>query len=144
MPVAFPRFHDIYAEANVHESWGYIPDDNGRTWETTLTRALLSDAPLVQLATWNDWSEGTMIEPSEEFGYRDLELLQRLRRDLIDQEFTTKPNDLPLPYRLYRLRQTHSNSSQRKAELDELAQLIAKGSLPDAQAELVRLEAKDR
>jgi len=26
---------------------------------------------MVQIATWNDWGEGTGIEPTAEFGYRD-------------------------------------------------------------------------
>jgi hypothetical protein len=144
MPVAFPRFHDIYAEAKVHRSWGSIPDANGRTWENTLRRALKSHAPFVQLATWNDWGEGTMIEPSEEFGYRDLEFLQRSRRDLIDPDFTPKPADLRLTYRLYRLRQTPPDASRWNGDLDKISQLIAKGSLSEARAELVRLEAKNR
>ena len=33
MPVAFPRFHDIYHEAKVHESWGRIDDQGGKTFE---------------------------------------------------------------------------------------------------------------
>lgn len=143
MPVAFPRFHDIYAEAKVHQSWRSIPDANGRTWENTLTRALKSHAPFVQLASWNDWSEGTMIEPSQEFGYRDLEFLQRSRRDLIDPDFTPKLDDLRLPYRLNRLRQTPSEAPRRNDDLDKLSQLIAKGSLSDARVEVVRLEAKN-
>ena len=38
MAVAFPRFHDIYKEAKVHESWGRIDDDAGKTFEATLER----------------------------------------------------------------------------------------------------------
>jgi hypothetical protein len=30
---------------------------------------------IIQIATWNDWGEGTVVEPSREFGYRDLELV---------------------------------------------------------------------
>lgn len=34
---------------------------------------------MVQIATWNDWGEGTGIEPTVEFGNRDLLTIQRLR-----------------------------------------------------------------
>jgi len=140
MPVAFPRFHDIYAEAKVGPSYGSIPDDEGRTWETTLRRAMKSGAPLVQLATWNDWGEGTGIEPTEEFGYRDLEVLQRLRREAVDADFAFQLDDLRLPYRLLRLRREPTAGPQRDAELEKIAQLLAAGSLSDARAALHRLE----
>lgn len=74
---AYPRFADVYAEAGVHESWGSIADDNGKTFRQTFQWAIEAKSPIVQIATWNDWGEGTMIEPSREFGYRDLEFLQK-------------------------------------------------------------------
>lgn len=103
MPAAFPRFHDIYKAAKVQEGYPILPDDAGKTFATTLERGLNSGAPFVQIATWNDWGEGTIIEPSEEFGYRDLETIQRLRRER-DAHFAATPADLRLPYRLWRLR----------------------------------------
>ena len=117
MPVAFPRFHDIYKEAKVHESYGNIPDDGGRTLE----RALKSGAALVQIATWNDWGEGTMVEPSKEFGYRDLEAVQRLRRRLVGSGFSATPADLRLPHRLWLLRTRQARQSQFKGDLDKVA-----------------------
>ena len=81
--VAFPRFVDIYAEAGVHESWGRIDDQQGEVFRHTLKRAFDGEAKLIQIATWNDWGEGTNIEPSREFGYRDLETIRKMRnRDL--------------------------------------------------------------
>ncbi len=77
MAVAFPRFHDIYEEAKVHKSWGKIDDNGGKTFASTLEKALESRLPLVQIATWNDWGEGTVIEPTVEYQYRDLEVVQR-------------------------------------------------------------------
>ncbi len=104
MPVALPRFHDIYEEAKVHKSWGKIDDAAGKTFATTLESALKSKMPLVQIATWNDWGEGTVIEPSAEFGYRDLEVIQRLRRPYIEPGFQGQPDDLRLPLELFKLR----------------------------------------
>jgi hypothetical protein len=144
MPVAFPRFHDIYAEAKVHPSWGRIADDGGRTLVTTLRRALRSRAPFVQIATWNDWGEGTAIEPSAEFGYRDLEAVQRLRREFIDPEFRFGPDDLRLPQRLFVLRGKQAQQPHLKDALDMIARQIARGSLADARAALQRAGAGSR
>lgn len=79
---------------------------------STLEQALRSKASLIQIATWNDWGEGTIIEPSVEFGYRDLQTTQRLRRQHIEPRFTYKPEDLPLPVALYRLRKKHKNDAK--------------------------------
>jgi hypothetical protein len=140
MPVAFPRFHDIYQEAGVHASWGAIADDEGRTFATTLERALKNEAPLVQIATWNDWGEGTMVEPSVEFGYRDLETVQRLRKAAGDPAFSFTSEDLRLPYRLLLLRREENRHSQIKAELDAVAVLLAMGAVSKARETLDRIE----
>ncbi|MEA3188730.1 MAG: hypothetical protein QOD99_2560 [Chthoniobacter sp.] len=140
MPVAFPRFHDIYSEAGVHTSWGRIPDEDGGTFTRTLCRSLESRAPLVQIATWNDWGEGTMIEPSQEFGYRDLEAVQRLRREFVDPQFPYQADNLRLPYRLYSLRRRQSQQPLLKSELDKIAHLLATGALTEAESLLAQLE----
>jgi hypothetical protein len=136
MPVAFPRFHDIYAEAKVHASYGNIPDDNGQTFATTLKRAIASGAPLVQIATWNDWGEGTAIEPSLDFGYRDLEAAQRLRRELVEPAFRPRPDDLRLPHQLYLSRKQQSAHATLKATNDKAARLLAAGQFAAARATL--------
>ena len=144
MAVAFPRFHDIYKEARVHESWGRIDDDAGKTFEVTLGRALGSGLPLVQIATWNDWGEGTIIEPSAEFGYRDLEVVQRLRRRQLEPGFPATPDDLRLPLRLYKLRKGAAGRIAVNRELDRIAGLIADRSCRPACEALERLERESR
>jgi hypothetical protein len=144
MPAAFPRFHDIYQEAGVHASWGAIADDEGRTFTTTLERALKSGAPFVQIATWNDWGEGTMVEPSVEFGDRDLETVQRLRRAAGDAAFAFTAEDLRLPYRLLLLRRGQTGRPQLKAELDTVAGLLATGAVSKARETLDRIEPGPR
>jgi len=140
MPVAFPRFHDIYQEAGVHVSWGSISDDEGRTFTTTLDRALKSGAPFVQIATWNDWGEGTMVEPSVEYGYRDLETVQRLRGVAAPSAFSFTPKDLRLPYRLLLLRRKQAGRPQLKAQLDTVADLLATGAASKAREALDRIK----
>jgi hypothetical protein len=135
IPVAFPRFVDIYAEAEVSPSYGRLDDDNGVSFRKMLELALRSRAPIMQIATWNDWGEGTIIEPSREFGYRDLEIIQQLRRRHVDAEFALTPDDLRLPLQLYKQRRTPPE--QREVEqFDRIAKLISAGSISQARSEL--------
>jgi hypothetical protein len=41
-----------------------------RQWEVALT----GEPDMVMINTWNEWAEGTVIEPTVEFGYKYLEL----------------------------------------------------------------------
>lgn len=102
MPVAFPRFHDIYGEAKVQPSYPIIPEDGGQTLIKSLRSALQISPPFVQIATWNDWGEGTQIEPSQSLDWSDLETILRWRREA-DPDFPFTENDLGLPYRLLKL-----------------------------------------
>lgn len=138
--VAYPRFDDIYADAGVHPSWGHIDDLDGKTYTDTLSRALTSGAPAVQIATWNDWGEGTQIEPSVEFGYRDLEATQRLRKKYVDPVFPYTPADLRLPIKLYLLRKAHPGDSAMQKQLDKVADLLCAGKPAPARALLAKLE----
>jgi hypothetical protein len=116
IPAAYPRFHDYYKEAVVHDSWGRIEDREGKTYVETLTEALRSPAEIVQIATWNDWGEGTVIEPSVEYGYRDLEATQRLRRRYVEPSFRFTAADLRLPIRLLALRRNRHPLAEKIAE----------------------------
>jgi len=140
MAVAFPRFHDIYEQAGVHKSWGRIDDGNGKTFTATLEKGLRSGLPLVQICTWNDWGEGTMIEPSIEFGYRDLEVIQRLRRQLVEPGFAGAPEDLRLVLRLYKLRKDTKKGSSGARDLDEVARLLIDRSSKAAREKLDLVE----
>ena len=119
LPVVFPRFHDIYAEAGVHESWGRIDDADGATFRESLAVALAAEREMVQVATWNDWGEGTQIEPSVEYGSRDLAVLQARRRRL-DPSFPWEPADLVLGARLLAARRAGGDT----ATLDRAAAAI--------------------
>jgi hypothetical protein len=139
--VAFPRFHDIYEQAKIHKSWGAIEDNDGKTFSATLETALKCGLPLVQISTWNDWGEGTVIEPSIEFGYRDLEVLQQMRRQFIEPGFPCKLEDLRLPLRLYKLRKLSKTRAIPVTDLDEVARLLAKRAVQPAR---VNLDANEK
>ena len=116
IPVAFPRFVDIYAEAKIGPSYGRVDDDQGKSFRMMLEAGLKSGAPVVQIATWNDWGEGTIIEPSHEYGYRDLETVQSLVRKHVHRQFSHKPADLRLPMQILERRRI---STANHAKLDE-------------------------
>ncbi len=74
MGVAFPGFRDVYCDDNCpDEHMEVIERDGGGTYRKTLRIALSHEhVQYVQIATWNDWNEGTHIEPSVCFGNREL------------------------------------------------------------------------
>jgi hypothetical protein len=94
----FPRYDDCYP-------WGTngsIPDNNGATWQTTWTKAVESIPNVIQIATWNDFGEATVIEPTREYGYRDLEYIQAKTREWIPT-FPFTAEDLRIPLEFYKL-----------------------------------------
>ncbi len=102
---AFPGFHDIYKEANVGPGYGYLDAQDGKTFRFTLQEALDQNPDMIQLITWNDYGEGTIIEPTVEFGNQYLEMVQEARRVTSGDDFTFSAEDLRLPLELYQLRQ---------------------------------------
>lgn len=124
--IVFPQFHDIYEDAQVHKSYGFIDRQGTKTFEETLDIALKSDCKLIQIATWNDYGEGTMIEPTAELGYSYLEIIQRQR------EIKYKPDDLRLPVKLYKLKKKYQQDQNVMKELERCSELLFSGKLKDA------------
>ena len=118
----FPQFHDIYQEAGINESYGYLSPQKGKTFNQTLEMALSSDCELVQVTTWNDYGEGTMIEPTKEFEYQYLETIQKLFRK--DENFTFSSNDLRLPINLYQLRKHYKDNEEISLQLNQASKLL--------------------
>ncbi|HOT92444.1 MAG TPA: glycoside hydrolase family 71/99-like protein [Anaerolineae bacterium] len=133
---AFPGFHDIYKEAGVGEGYGYLDARDGETFRFTLDLALRHNPHVIQLITWNDYGEGTIIEPTEEFGYRYLEMVQAARRTMAgeDETFTFIPEDLRLPLRLFTLRKAYAGDVAVNARLDEAAAALLAGDVKRAAA----------
>jgi len=131
---AFPGFNDVYAHENHHE----IDHRDGQTLRETLSVAMAGPWPLIQLVTWNDYGEGTMIEPTHEFGYTFLEIIQQARRSEQGAAFAPGAEDLRLPARLYALRRKGVVAAD---ELDRIATLLGRGDLPAARRLLDQLDA---
>jgi hypothetical protein len=130
---AFPAFHDIYAQAGVRASYGSIAHRDGATFRETLALALENNAQIVQLVTWNDYGEGTIIEPTEESGYQYLEIVQETRHSL-DPAFTPDAAALRLPLRLLELRRAHPGGTELGAQLDRAYAALIAGDTAAGQA----------
>ena len=123
--IAFPGFKDIYKEAGLHDSYGYIDARNGRTLTETLELADASKAGVIQVATWNDYGEGTIIEPTKLDGYSRLETVSRFCGTRYSRA------DLQLPADVY-LARVKSGSAADTAELNAVAQLLLEGKAKSA------------
>jgi hypothetical protein len=123
IPTALPRFVDDYPT-----SYGTIDDQAGQMFVGTLTRCLKSGYDVVQIGTWNDWQEGTIIEPSTQYQYRDLEAIQTLRKQNIDPQFSYTPAHLRIPDRLFRERRQYRGNAKEIARLDSAATALFAGN----------------
>ncbi len=137
---AFPAFWDSYQEAGVRASYGYIDPLDGDILRFTLQTALRAKPDIIQIVTWNDYGEGTIIEPTVEFGSQYLEIIQATARDLIGESFSFTASDLDLPLRLFHLRQAHADDAAISSRLDEAASVIIAGNLSSADQIMSSLE----
>jgi hypothetical protein len=139
---AFPRFHDIYKQAGVRDYWGYLGDNSGEVLRTTLSRAMTNAATYVQIVTWNDFGEGTVVEPTKEYGYRDLGIIQDLRRQYLEPAFAYRTNDLMLASRVHSLRRQYGTNSNLSLKLNYVFTNIIGGNLKAANVQLTEIESK--
>jgi len=136
---AFPRFHDIYQRAGMRNYWGYLGDRQGETLRETLSRGMTNSSALVQIVTWNDFGEGSIIEPTREYGFRDLGIIQDLRRQYWQADFSGHTNDLAMAYELFNLRRNALGKATVSAALDGIFQNIVNNEIAIARQSLDRL-----
>jgi hypothetical protein len=137
----FPRFHDIYQQAGVRDYWGYLGDKKGDVLRATLGRALTNNSFMAQVVTWNDFGEGTMVEPTVEYGYRDLGIIQEHRRLYMDSTFSYRTNDMELADRLFKLRGRFSTNTIVKPKLDAIFKAVISNDLRGARRQLAEFES---
>ena len=110
---AYPGFDDFYKEGGWGNTLFKIASNGKTTFQTTLDLAIQSNSAFVQLVTWNDYGEGTMIEPTKQFGY---DLLTSLQATL-GVSYTKK--ELELVYKLYTLRKKYQGNQPVQVKLNE-------------------------
>jgi glycoprotein endo-alpha-1,2-mannosidase len=84
---AFPRFKDYYDIAQTGEYYPDFPAEGGQRFKDLLNLAYLHNLDYLQLVTWNDFGEGTQLEPTAEEGFFYLDLIQQyteINRDVLD------------------------------------------------------------
>jgi hypothetical protein len=100
---------------------------------------MTNSAPIVQIVTWNDFGEGTMVEPTREYGFRDLGILQDLRRQYLQPNFSFRTNDFALALDFYKARSKQNSSAAPSAQLDNVFTNLLYGRTSVARQELGKL-----
>jgi len=119
---AYPGFNDFYQEGGVGNVVPFeIPHEDGQTLDAVLNLVSQNVAKIdfLQLATFNDFGEGTMFEPTIEIGFDYLKKIQ---------QFTGTPygeEELQLVYRLYLARKRYAGNAPVQATLDQVSELLA-------------------
>lgn len=111
---AMPGFKDFYKEGGWGTGYTYYDDQGGALFQQTLQRAASFPIDLLQIITWNDFGEGTIVEPTREFGYTRLEQIQRF----LGVTYTAK--DLELAVRLYQKRKELRGDTLKNQQLDQV------------------------
>lgn len=125
---SYPGFKSFYVEGGWSEGvnlWS-IDHNEGQTFAETLNYTHHEIADFIQLITWNDFGEGTMIEPTEEYGFMYLQLLQQYT----GVEYTT--DDLNVALDLYLARKAFKNNSTAQFYLDRTYKHIKRQNLKRA------------
>lgn len=111
---AYPGFDDFYQEGGGGAAIGWtIAHNNGATLDATLAMAQNANADYLQLITWNDFGEGTMLEPTVEFGYSSVEKIKTFAG------VQNTGNVFGEIGRLYNLRIQYKNNAAVQAKLDK-------------------------
>lgn len=76
MTMAAPGFNDKGVQG-----WGngtrFEDRQDGKVWQQSLQAAAAGNPDLIQIVTWNDFNEGTEIEPTLEHGFNYLDALEQ-------------------------------------------------------------------
>jgi hypothetical protein len=126
IPSAVAGFDDVYAG----DPFPFLDHRDGETFRIGLDVTMDGPWDRIQLVTWNDYGEGTMIEPTREFGYTFLEIVQQARRDE-QSAFAFSADDLRLPTLLYELRK---EGGPTPATLDAISFALTNGDTAGARS----------
>lgn len=118
---AYLGFNDFYEEGGVGNVVPFeIPHEDGQTLDDLLGLAstYADKVDFLQLATFNDFGEGTMFEPTVETGFEYLMKVQQFTGVAYGEE------ELRLVYRLYLARKKYEGNVAIEGELDTVAGLL--------------------
>jgi hypothetical protein len=125
---AYPGFKDFYQPGG----WGntlFVIDHNGAaTLQASLNLAKTSGTNYVQLITWNDYGEGTMIEPTLDFNFTFLQTIQRYT----GVSYTDA--ELKLIYKWYTLRKKYAGNTDIQKQLTQVYNYLVALDVANAKA----------
>lgn len=114
MGSAYPGFNDYYQQGGGGDAIGWTIDhNNGATLDVTLAMAQNANLKYLQLVTWNDFGEGTMFEPTVEFGYTYLDKVKAFAG------VQNAPVTFAEITKLYNLRKQYKSNSSVQAKLNK-------------------------
>lgn len=114
---AYPGFNSFYAQGGwPGPTWVITP--SVAQFEQTLSLALTQSGQYIQVVTWNDYGEGTIIEPTEESQYGYLTSLQQQ----LGVQSSLSQSDLELVNKLYTARANNLKPSPNQDNLNKLDQ----------------------
>lgn len=126
--VVYPGFHSFYQAGGADGPTWQIPYNGTATFSTMLDKALASSVGIIQFATWNDYGEGTMIEPTAEFGYGFLTTMQQKLGVSYGQ------HELEQIYRLYQYRKQYQGNASVQQQLNQVFSYFAALQVSNAEA----------
>jgi hypothetical protein len=116
----YPGFNSFYTPGPGVPTWIISSTDgNTTTFDTTLSLALQQPGNYIQLITWNDYGEGTMIEPTTQYQYSFLTTLQQRL-----QVQSLSLSDLQAVAKLYTARRNNILPTYNQDGLNELNQVF--------------------
>lgn len=124
---AMPGFWDVYKQFNQGSGYTTYDREDGALFQRQLYAAKDAGLQWVQVSTWNDYGEGTTIEPTEEYKYQYLAILQQF----CGVSYTE--SQLDLIYRWYKVRVAKSTDQRVAQAYKYLAALR-----PDKAEELIK------
>jgi hypothetical protein len=130
---AYPGFQTFYLEGGQYDDPNhfleFVIEHNGvQTLEETLARATAAGVDHLQLITWNDHEEGTMLEPTDEFGFSFLETIQSFTG------VSYGVDDLRYVYDMFDMRKQYADDADAQLTLDQAFYYFVSLQLTEAKA----------
>lgn len=110
---AYPGFKDFYKPGGWGNTLFLIDYNDAATLQSTLDLTTSSGAKYLQLITWNDYGEGTMIEPTLDYNFDFLVAIQKYT----GVKYTV--TELQLIYKWYTLRAKYKGNTTTEAQLTQ-------------------------
>jgi hypothetical protein len=108
---AYPGFMDFYKQGGWGNTLFLIGYNGTATLQNCLNLAKTSGTNYLQLITWNDYGEGTMIEPTLDFNFTFLQTIQQYTG------VTYTVTELQLIYKWYILRKKYAGNTTVEQQL---------------------------